>query len=439
MKVTRLKLANLRAITSAEFHFKPGLNLIVGVNGVGKSTVLDAVRVCMSRILPSISKSRAKAMSFSLNDIRAGSLFLDAELSFEHNQTEFRFTRQQWRQKFAPDDPENIERLRREILSSNRLRDRARVLLRDLNSSHGVTDSDSFSPSREALRKIASQSRVAPNCIYFSTNRSVASNAGGSVTNTAGQEATAYGEALVSRPLQLMQLADWMRVQSALAAEQQMPARHLTVLQTAVRRFLPAFKNLRPDEVDGKNMVIDHAGITLDVSQLSDGERGVLALILDIARRLSQANPTLDDPLHKGESVVLIDEIDLHLHPKWQRKIVDNLKVVFPRCQFIATTHSPQVVAAVAPEHVLLLTATEVVHPDRSLGMDSNWILRHLMEADERPLKVAKLIKQVETLIGKGSFKKARTEMATHRKAGLDLPEWSVLEARMARMEVVPK
>jgi len=63
MRFTGLKLANLRAIERAEFRFQPGFNLIVGVNGVGKSTVLDALRICVSRLLPLMTESRAKAMT----------------------------------------------------------------------------------------------------------------------------------------------------------------------------------------------------------------------------------------------------------------------------------------------------------------------------------------------------------------------------------------
>ena len=97
MIVSSLKLTNLRALETAEFHFRPGFNLIVGVNGVGKSTVLDALRICISRVLPSTTASRAKAMSFAIDDIRSGFPFLDAELSLTIGVDEFRFTRCQWR------------------------------------------------------------------------------------------------------------------------------------------------------------------------------------------------------------------------------------------------------------------------------------------------------------------------------------------------------
>ena len=91
MRITSLKLTNIRAIETAEFRFQPGLNLIVGVNGVGKSTVLDALRICMSRILRSVAEYRARAMSFSARDIRIESPYLDAELSLVVDADEFPF------------------------------------------------------------------------------------------------------------------------------------------------------------------------------------------------------------------------------------------------------------------------------------------------------------------------------------------------------------
>ena len=219
MRITSLKLANVRAIEAAEFRFQPGFNLIVGVNGVGKSTVLDALRICMSRILPLTTKSRAKAMAFTISDIRSEFPFLDAELSFAIGVQEFRFTRLQWRETFAPDDVANLERLRRVILDSERLRDRPRNLLRELEESQRVPDSDVFVPSKAVLKNAAYGAAVAPNCIFFSTTRSVASYVSTAKSRAAGRESTAYAEALLPRLMHVAQFADWMRVQETLAQE----------------------------------------------------------------------------------------------------------------------------------------------------------------------------------------------------------------------------
>ncbi len=437
MILTRLKITNLRAIENAEFLFQPGFNLIVGVNGVGKTTVLDALRICQSRILRSWPKPRAKPISFEIEDIRSDFPFLDAELSLTINEEDFHFTRRQWREPIAADSEENLKNLQRKILESERLRDRAVKPLRELDESHGVYDSDFLLPSEADFAAAAYTSRVAPNGVFFSTDRSVFSSRRPTESMATGGMAVAYAGALVSRPMYVSHFAHWMRAQAILAVENSAVKRNIEVLRSTVERFLPTYENLRPTDEETPRLLVDHDGTTLDVRKLSDGERGLLALVLDIARRLSQANPSLDDPLSEGHAVVLIDELELHLHPKWQRQIVHNLTATFPNCQFIATTHSPQVVASVEPDQVHPLAPGEIVHPDRSLGMDSNWILRHLMEADDRPKEAMAAIQSVENLIAQGTFEKAHTAISEAKENGLDLPEWSVLEARITRLEIL--
>ena len=254
-----------------------------------------------------------------------------------------------------------------------------------------------------------------------------------------GGRSSAHAEALVSRELLLSEIARWMYVQEELGSNGEHPLalKHLSALQEATERFLPECKNLRAEGSSKSQLIVDKDGVTLNLRQLSDGERGMFALVLDLAKRLSQANPQLDNPIKEGSAIVLIDEIDLHLHPKWQRTVIKQLTETFPKCQFIATTHSPQIIAAVEPEQVLLLTDSRVIRPDKTLGMDSNWILKYLMEAGDRPEESDSAIKEVESLIIDANFRKAREVIAKYRKIGLILPEWSVLEARMARMELL--
>jgi predicted ATP-binding protein involved in virulence len=80
----------------------------------------------------------------------------------------------------------------------------------------------------------------------------------------------------------------------------------------------------------------------------------MLAMVMDLARRMAQANPRLEDPL-QSEAIVLIDEVDLHLHASWQQTILPDLLRVFPNAQFIVTTHSPQVLTTVEPEQIQIL------------------------------------------------------------------------------------
>jgi ABC-type multidrug transport system ATPase subunit len=412
MIVTELKLANLRAVELAEFHFQPGFNLVVGVNGVGKTTVLDALRICFSRILPSITESQSSPIPFKVSDIRAGLPFLDAQVLLELGENGFRYTRRQWRERFAKDNAKNIERMRREILNSERLRDRPRNLLRELEDSYGVSDRDYFIPPRPALQKEARVSRIASNCVFFSTNRAVVSEGGALKTKAVGGTSAAYAEGLVARPMRVGFYASWMRAQIALASEVPLAGRHIEVLREAVSRFLPDYKNLRPSSEDDGRLVVDHAGVELDVGQLSDGERGVMALVLDLARRLSIANQSLEDPLKAGEAIVLIDEIDLHLHPKWQRQIVRNLVEVFPQCQFIATTHSPQVIGEVEHDRIQIIADGLVYSPTHSFGVDSSRVLEEIMNADQRTREVNELLSKLSHEIGGQHLERARALLA---------------------------
>ena len=105
---------------------------------------------------------------------------------------------------------------------------------------------------------------------------------------------------------------------------------------------------------------------------MSDGQRALIGLVADIARRacLLNAETFGAQTLVETSGLVLIDELDLHLHPKWQRRIVADLKRNFPKIQFFATTHSPQVIGEARPEEIVLLTPQGQKQPIGSYGMD---------------------------------------------------------------------
>lgn len=413
MRIKQLKIVNLRGFKQAELEFTSGMNLLVGVNGVGKTTVLDSIRICLSKILPDITASRSRKKSFDKEDIRIQSNFMTVDCTFELQDKEFTITVHKNIKSSIPRDSGNP---REQVVET--------------------PDKEHCQPHLKTFKELKKAQQQSLG-LFFSTRRSLVSDAIAYNRKTAGGQAGAYTEALVSRELRLAEIAHWMHAQEELGDECPLGLKHLSALQKATEHFLPECKNLRAETSPKPRLIVEKEGITLDIHQLSDGERGMFALVLDLAKRLSQANPQLNNPVRDGSAIVLIDEIDLHLHPKWQRTVIKKLTETFPSCQFIATTHSPQIIAAVEPEQVLLLTNSGVIIPDRTLGMDSNWILRHLMEADDRPSESSLAIKEVESLIRDAELKIARSSITKYRKQGLDLPEWSVLEARMARLEVL--
>ena len=128
----------------------------------------------------------------------------------------------------------------------------------------------------------------------------------------------------------------------------------------------------------------------LALDQLSGGYRAVLALAADLAWRMAQGNPHLEDPL-ESEAIVLVDEVDLHLHPSWQQRILDDLSRTFPNTQFIVSTHSPQVLTTVMPKHIVELFREEdgsvFAGPPASAtyGAEAGDVLSSIMRVDERP------------------------------------------------------
>ncbi len=105
--------------------------------------------------------------------------------------------------------------------------------------------------------------------------------------------------------------------------------------------------------------VTDDAGFSILYSKLSDGYRCMISLIVDICRRMITLNPQLGEyAIDETPGVILIDEIDLHLHPKWQKSVVSDLKNIFPKVQFIATTHSPFIIQSLKENELIILSET---------------------------------------------------------------------------------
>jgi predicted ATP-binding protein involved in virulence len=402
MRVTRLKLTNLRAIQTAEFNFQPGCNLIVGVNGVGKTSVLDALAVCLSGVVRDVNQLRAPVEAFSVDDIRIGADALTLECGFSIGQAKNTYLVHKPRTTSAP-------------------REKKAGMPREQTYETPQRVEYLGEGPRAATGK---EPEGRPLAVLFSTRRAVPSQRAPARSVAAGGVPAAYTEAFSNRELRLGEFAAWMRVQDALRAENPASRRVLIAFEEAVRRFLPEYKHLRVDDSKQRRLLIDHGRTTLEVRQLSDGERGTLAMVLDLTRRLAQANPNLADPAGNAEAVVMIDEIDLHLHPQWQRRIVQNLTAVFPKCQFIATTHSPQVIGEVQHERIQIISNGRVYPPTHSFGVDSSRVLEEIMDSRPRTEEVQRLLTRISKAVGKkhyGAAQKLLSQLV--KQLGEDDPE----------------
>ena len=146
--------------------------------------------------------------------------------------------------------------------------------------------------------------------------------------------------------------------------------------------------------------------VRMPVSVLSDGYRCMISLIADIAYRMALLNPQLlDSVLAETDGIVLIDEIDLHLHPTWQKRILKDLMDIFPKVQFIVSTHAPEVINSVKSDSVIILKDDKVLSAtDETYGKDSNTILREVMEVSTRPDAIRSLFEKFYELLDKEEF-----------------------------------
>lgn len=178
------------------------------------------------------------------------------------------------------------------------------------------------------------------------------------------------------------------------------------------------------------------------LEQLSDGERGLLALVFDLTRRLAIANSELENPISQGQALVLIDEIELHLHPSWQRRVVRLLRTVFANSQFVITTHSPQVIGQVRPEQLRLLHFDDsgkvfLAGASQSFGMDSSWILQNIMGVPARDYETEQRLSRLYQALDDEQLASAR-ELAVQLRSEIgDFPELQECLALLDRLEML--
>ncbi len=216
------------------------------------------------------------------------------------------------------------------------------------------------------------------------------------------------------------------------------PDRQLQAVRNALKRFLPEYTDFMIKR-QPLRMVVTKENQELKIDSLSTGETCFIALIGDIARRLAIANPERLDPL-EGDGIILIDEIDLHLHPAWQRRAITKLPEVFPNVQFVVTTHSPQILSEVSPDLIRLLyketDGIKFTIPKQSIGLNSAQILQELMNDSGINISVSQRLEQIAERIDRDEFIEAK-QLIAQLKEELHgtIPDIVEAEATIAMLE----
>jgi predicted ATP-binding protein involved in virulence len=237
-------------------------------------------------------------------------------------------------------------------------------------------------------------------------------------------------------------LLSWLKLEQQLAVQERAESNQFQVVKRAIKGSVPGCLGVHYHLRLGLLLEIERQG-RLPFGALSHGQRNMIAMIGDLAWRAAQLNPHLGaEVLDLTPGVVLIDELELHLHPSWQRHVVAILRGLFPSVQFIATTHSPQVIGHLPPRFVQVLAREgegkiRALSVPQSLGMDSNWILEQIMDTPEREPKTQDKLAEIFAAVDAEDFELARRRIQDlERTVGL-FPELQGARSMVDRLEIL--
>jgi predicted ATP-binding protein involved in virulence len=425
MNIKQLRMQSFRGISDLTLDFDPQLNILIGDNGSGKSSILN----CLSAFLNHIS----------------------GEVKFLHQNGYHpnRFITPQVKDVFLDDDIATGSKQKIEIqleFTLNSLNIQYIIEKNRGDASKLSTQINDLNLATPHLQGIV-QAKNIPIMIYYSVKRDLLfeDSQSSKEVNMSNSILDVYKRSFSGGQVIFQEFFEWFRILEEVENEliRDIPNhrdRQLESVRQAIYTFLPEFKDLRIRRRPELRMTVTKNSAELTINQLSDGEKNLLAMVGDLARRLAIANPEMEKP-ELGSGVVLIDEIELHLHPKWQRMVIPALLRTFPNCQFIITTHSPQVLGEVKDGKIYRLANTESgvsAEIVRTYGRDSNRILEDEMGVPKRSQEIKDGLRDLFRLIDDGNLPKAR-ELQTFLKEeiGFDEPEFARADVLIHRKEVL--
>ncbi|MBQ9240143.1 MAG: AAA family ATPase [Duodenibacillus sp.] len=407
MRIASVHLKNFRGFEDITVDLEPHVNVIVGINGAGKSSLLEGI----ARGIYAFGR-QCNAFSFlefdSLKDVRRKSEVTGSRATFnpqypcqcevdvEHHGKSARSVLTYDGGKFPLESVQGEYRL-----DVKRLEESWPLLL--------------FFPAERHWGHMQQLNEVA--AVTRKSQRVDAYNK----WNAAATNAQVFFSWFVEKSMERMQLQA--------AGKENLEGHDLEILRKTLQPLL-RIRNIYYDFIE-KDIIVDWEAskdggtARTAFSSLSDGEKEVICLFSEIVRRMGILNPHLGaETVTRTDGVVLIDELDLHLHPSWQRKIVTCLHQAFPQIQFIVTTHSPQILGEVRPENVILLNNGAAEKPQQSFGLSTDSILTRVMETSATSKDIETDLGKISRLVDEDKIADAQNVLeALQRKVGYATPE----------------
>jgi predicted ATP-binding protein involved in virulence len=424
MKINSLQIKAFRGIKQLKIAFSHRTTVFVGINGVGKTAILDCLAILLSHLTNRMTDTNERP--YKKSDIYNGA-------SDTHNKITV---------SINGDDASWATRTNqngKQILSVLEQREQVDSIIEKVYSNLSENPNSAI-----------------PLVVYYPVNRAVFDvDISLNITEKPDfHQLTALEQAFSRTNTDFQSFFEWFRNREDIENEHIRNEtgyhrdRQLEAVRQAIQSLMPGYTDLRVRRLPLR-MTLSKQHFSpkqeLIINQLSDGEKCLLALTGDLVRRLAIANPALLNPL-EGEAIVLIDEIDLHLHPQWQHAVIPMLEKTFPHCQFIVSTHSPQVISEVQRQNcVYFLRTTKdggivAERVKNAYGKDSNFILEVFMDTDERPENIKMDIETLSDFIDAGKLNEAKMLLQQLRnKIGDDEPTLVGAEVLIRRKEIIKR
>lgn len=427
MHIDRLTVRNFKRFTEQSFDFNSHFTLLVGDNGAGKTSVLDALAVAMGiwhKAAPGSGWRNILEEEIRLLPVPSGD-----------------------RNLFVPQLPT-------EVTAEGTIGGESNLSWTRMIKKGGVrtTNAGARQAEQEIQRLVEASSTGAilfPVLAYYGAGRAwLPTNKRPLLKPSSRKSARmdAYFNCLDTR-IRDADLNEWFLYETAASGDGGKARPGFRAVKQAILECIPEADDIRFDS-DRKEIVLCIAGAEQPFYNLSAGQRMMLALVADIAIKAITLNSYLLSPtlpseivLRTTQGIVLIDELDVHLHPRWQRRVATDLKRTFPRIQFICTSHSPQVMGEVSREEVRLLAPEGLQRPSVAFGADSNWLLDHVMKGASSETREVRLRQEaIENAIARGDLEEARIELDALRELiDGDTGELARLESSLSSLELLAR
>ncbi len=344
MRIDRLRIKNFKAFDDREFTFPEQFTVLIGDNGTGKTSVLDTLAIAAGSYLLGIDG--VAAIAIEKDEIR--------RVSYDRQSFEYQFPVQiEAVGKIYETELRWLRSL--EYLTGRTTREKSRSII-------------ALAQKHQKLVRAGNRTENLPLLAYHGTGRLWAEHKAKVEYKRAGSRTEGYLDCL-SPKSSSKQFLSWYKTyfDSRQKFDYSQDREVIDTFNHAITTMVPEWQKIAFDFVEddlvGFYQITPNETKYLPYRLLSDGFRNMIGIVADIAYRCIKLNPHLGQAaLIETEGIVLIDEIDLHLHPKWQKRIVEDLKRVFPKLQFVVTTHSPFVVQS--------LKNTELINLNVDTGLD---------------------------------------------------------------------